>query len=56
MDPPSAGEKKECSSCGRFFILSSYEKHVRVCEQVFCKKRKPFSSEKQRSLSKDKKP
>jgi hypothetical protein len=55
-DQASSGEKKECGSCGRLFILASYEKHVKVCEQVFCKKRKPFSSEKQRSLSKEKRP
>ncbi len=52
-DPISlGGEKRECGSCGLLFILASYEKHVKV----FCKKRKPFSSEMQCNLNKEKKP
>lgn len=37
-----------CPDCGRHFNEVSYEKHYRVCKQVFESKRKPFDSSKAR--------
>ena len=41
-----------CNNCGRKFInYLSHSKHSQNCEKVFCKKRTPFDSKKQRILN-----
>jgi hypothetical protein len=43
-----------CNNCGRKFInYLSHSKHSRNCEKVFCKKRTPFDSKKQRRILND---
>jgi hypothetical protein len=44
--------KVQCTSCGRSFIESAYERHSRICEKVFVQKRKAFdmSSKRQEGL------
>lgn len=38
---PAADEDcQQCPSCGRRFIASAYEKHVKICDKVFGQKRK----------------
>jgi hypothetical protein len=38
----------ECASCGRTFNENAYEKHVKICKDVFIKKRKVFNSKEAR--------
>ena len=52
-EPQKQMSLQVCESCKRKFNEDSYAKHVRICERVFVKKRRQFSSERQRSRSKD---
>lgn len=42
---------EECPTCGRKFNEKAYEKHVKVCKDVFVKKRKAFDSKANRIVS-----
>ncbi len=35
---------EECPQCGRKFNERAYEKHIKICKDVFVKKRKVFNS------------
>ena len=41
---PSPSELTKCPTCGRKFNPTAYEKHVKICEKVFMKKRKAFNA------------
>jgi len=43
----------ECPSCGRKFNEKAFEKHVRVCKDVFVKKRKAFNSKAMRIIDQE---
>lgn len=43
-------ERAECELCGRRFASEAYEKHIKICEKVFMKKRKEFNVQKQRII------
>ena len=47
-NPEEGEEKGTCSHCGRNFVLNALEKHERICQKVFQKKRKAFNTQKQR--------
>lgn len=42
------GPQMECPTCGRKFNPTPFQKHIKVCEKVFLKKRKAFDSTKMR--------
>jgi hypothetical protein len=45
MPDESAGAdlpKVQCTSCGRSFIETAYERHAKICEKVFVQKRKAY--------------
>ena len=44
---------EECPTCNRKFREEAYEKHVKVCKDVFVKKRKAFNSKQKRILNKE---
>lgn len=47
MPPPDRGSTQSlvrCDTCGRSFHPESIDKHVRICEKVFNKKRRKFDS------------
>lgn len=46
--PDESGPQVECPTCGRHFNAGPFEKHVKICEKVFIKKRKAFDSTKMR--------
>ena len=48
MPSSSPSDLEECPSCGRKFNEKAYEKHVKVCQEVFVKKRKEFNSKSKR--------
>jgi len=49
IEQPSISEPREpCPECGRKFILSSLQKHVKHCKKVFKKKRPEFNSQSKR--------
>jgi hypothetical protein len=41
---------EECPTCGRKFNEKAYEKHIKVCKDVFVKKRKEFNSKQKRII------
>lgn len=46
-------DRTECQLCGRRFAAESFEKHSKVCEKVFIKKRKEFNTQKQRVITEE---
>jgi hypothetical protein len=49
MHPPAdGGPKVPCAHCGRTFNPQSYQRHAKICEKVFIRKRKTFDSAKMR--------
>ena len=46
--PQSSSVLEECPHCSRKFNENAYEKHVKICYDVFMKKRKEFNSKEQR--------
>jgi hypothetical protein len=49
MGPPAdGGPKVPCAHCGRTFNPQSYQRHAKICEKVFIRKRKTFDSAKMR--------
>ena len=42
------GKLYECGTCGRSFKEEAYEKHSKICEKVFVKKRKIFNTKDKR--------
>ncbi|CDW78396.1 UNKNOWN [Stylonychia lemnae] len=52
-DSNQIGDRIECPSCQRKFIQEAYEKHIKVCQKVFMKKRKVFNARKQRQNQDD---
>lgn len=43
-EEPQYNEMEECPSCSRKFNPKAYDRHVKVCKDVFVKKRKAFDS------------
>lgn len=41
----------KCEKCSRKFLQESHAIHSRICNKIFCSKRKPFDSKKQRAVS-----
>lgn len=51
---PEAGEPTyPCPDCGRSFVQSVLDKHVKVCKKVFQSKRKEFDSQKKRVIDEE---
>jgi hypothetical protein len=52
---PSSGKIRleECPTCGRKFNENAFEKHVKICEEVFVKKRKAFNSKAHRIIDQE---
>ena len=44
---------EECPSCGRKFNENAYEKHVKICKDVFIKKRKAYDMKEKRIVDDD---
>jgi hypothetical protein len=44
---------QECSLCGRKFNERAYEKHSKICKDVFIKKRKVFDSKEHRIVAEE---
>lgn len=42
------GDLEECPNCSRKFNEKAFEKHVKICQDVFMKKRKVFDSKAKR--------
>jgi hypothetical protein len=42
---------QECPSCNRKFNENAYEKHVKICQDVFIKKRKAFNMKEKRIIA-----
>ena len=42
---------QKCPSCSRKFNENAYEKHVKICEEVFIKKRKEFNMQEKRIIA-----
>eukprot|EP00347_Sterkiella_histriomuscorum_P021383 403334164 len=48
IEPQGPDDRVECPSCMRKFNQDSLQKHVKICQKVFKKKRKVFNVKKQR--------
>ena len=42
---------QECPSCNRKFNEKAFEKHVKICQDVFIKKRKEFNMKEKRIVT-----
>ena len=46
-------ELHQCASCGRTFNEIAYSKHIKICDKVFIRQRKPYDSSKHRITGTD---
>ncbi len=46
-------ELQQCASCGRTFNEIAYSKHIKICDKVFIRQRKPYDSSKHRITGTD---
>jgi len=46
-------ELQQCASCGRTFNEIAYNKHIKICDKVFIRQRKPYDSSKHRIIGTD---
>ncbi|WIA44029.1 hypothetical protein OEZ86_010401 [Tetradesmus obliquus] len=44
----AGGDLQQCGNCGRRFNAAALQRHAKVCEKVFCQKRKVFNMQSQR--------
>ena len=47
------GDLQECSTCNRKFNDMAYNKHVKICSNVFVKKRKEFNMKQKRIVAQE---